>query len=759
MPNVPVIIRTPATEFIIPQLELEQFSLYSSYLVRKRGRWTGEMDQLGAEMERCVLELGLPLASLQAIAGAGLVEVSIPFQAEEIGWATRILPWEFVLTAATKRYRSRPLLVTRHLAVPAPPVQRTPAKLLFVQNGGIGGYEFDEERKLVESSLDITKLEASVNPTRDELRNRMIADAPDVVHLSGVDLHQGRALLEKDPGSEDREWDGLYLTDATGTPDPVHAQDLAEILGPAQSPSRPLLVSCNFYHSAARIAAMIVANGAGAAIGFQDEFDDGLAERFFGRLYSLWQAFEWDLLAAFQETMGRMSGAQLRGTGIVLWSANPLIRQPRKSISVELKKKRSADQKRPIEQFGTGDGTVVPPSAPGGAPALRGTGTGRAVSLGAPATPTPSGTGTGSLRDLFAVSIKPPRQVNYSLLHNREQLFETFTITKLRPGFVQGISVRVELYVGTETFPYRASVDLIGETTSVDLVGTIHVPLLSRFLRSNHEAVNTSLYVEVTYAGQDLKRETFPVSLLAIDEWKFDPNDDSRWLASFVLPRDPAVLKIVAAAQRYVTALRDDIGAGFDGYQSVDPDADDPDAAVDLQVRALWSALIQDYTLTYINPPPTFTENSQRLRSPSDVIEARHGTCIDLALLLAACLEFVEIYPVIFVLKDHAFPGYWRSSEAHDDFLHAQAAMSAGAFAAAQQKRSLDEYDEVMQLVNQGDLVPLETVWLTQRKSFQEAVDAGMENLINRSDFGALLDVRRARDAGVTPLPLTGGAE
>jgi hypothetical protein len=58
----------------------------------------------------------------------------------------------------------------------------------------------------------------------------------------------------------------------------------------------------------------------------------------------------------------------------------------------------------------------------------------------------------------------------------------------------------------------------------------------------------------------------------------------------------------------------------------------------------------------YINPPPTFTEKSQRLRTPSDIVMGKRGTCIDLTLLLAACLEYAEIYPVLFLLKDHAFP-------------------------------------------------------------------------------------------------------
>src|SRR6185503_1914918 len=61
--------------------------------------------------------------------------------------------------------------------------------------------------------------------------------------------------------------------------------------------------------------------------------------------------------------------------------------------------------------------------------------------------------------------------------------------------------------------------------------------------------------------------------------------------------------------------------------------------------------------------------DSQRLRTPSMIVKDRSGTCIDLALLLAACFELVDIYPVLFLLKDHAFPGYWRQDGFQQKFI------------------------------------------------------------------------------------------
>ena len=182
-------------------------------------------------------------------------------------------------------------------------------------------------------------------------------------------------------------------------------------------------------------------------------------------------------------------------------------------------------------------------------------------------------------------------------------------------------------------------------------------------------------------------------------------------------------------------ALRDDPSAGFDGYQSTDVEHPDRrDEGVDMQVRAIWAALSFDLPLNYINPPPVFTQGSQRLRTPSDVVNGKAGTCIDLALLFAACLEYVDIYPVLFVLTDHAFPGYWRNEQSYQDFLSMQKAPEGtedgyaqyDASALAQKKL---RFSEVRQWVRDGMLVPVETVWLTAHRGFAEAVDAGIENL------------------------------
>ena len=50
-------------------------------------------------------------------------------------------------------------------------------------------------------------------------------------------------------------------------------------------------------------------------------------------------------------------------------------------------------------------------------------------------------------------------------------------------------------------------------------------------------------------------------------------------------------MKIIGSARRYLIGIVDDPAAGFDGYQSVDDDAEDPTKGVDDQVRAIHERL------------------------------------------------------------------------------------------------------------------------------------------------------------------------
>jgi hypothetical protein len=699
-----------------------------THVVRNRARWikTPSLAKQQDTNARALLsQLGISDAERKAIADAGGVRVSIPFTDEQQGWEARILPWEFILSAATRDLRQGPLVVTRSLLQNHPPRPAAYRRVLFVESApGVLGqdWDFEDELRLVQRYSKAEKFQRLESPTRKQLAAAVANFRPDIVHLAGFDSHQGLELV-KDPRA-DGVVDG-YLMASGASVEPVAAVDLAATL--VTGSSAPSLVFCNIWNSAARTAPLLVAAGVGATISFQDGIDDALAEIFLGSFYrSL--ARTSDLDTAFQEAWESMQAQpkSLRGSGIVLWHSGALRTRAKAAT-------RSTPSPREVK--------VLSPTA----------------------------VEAGQARELIAVTIEPELQFSYGLLHNDRDLFRRFVIRNLSDQRILGVDIFVELHANEGTYPYRQSVNL--DEPVVDLSRRVRIALTSHLARTVDEVMRTSLYVLVKWGDHEIFRETFPVTLAPVDQWT-DTDADRIFLPSFVFPRDRAVGSIIKNAEQFMTALRDDPTAGFDGYQAIDTKLANPAQHVDSQVQALWYSCIYKVPASYINPPPTYAVASQRIRTPSEIVSGGFGTCIDLAVMLASCLEAVEIYPVIFVLEDHAFPGYWRTDTAREAFARriASSAANPGTVSnaihgdGASAKRlpgavwcfDRTALTEIKRAIDHNQLVPLESVGLTGRWSLADAVTEARTYFDEdqQKRFLQMLDVKTARELGVTPLPL-----
>ncbi len=727
-----------------------------TYVLRSRERWKGD-DRAVAQHERSAIEtmhvFGLSDAQLKAIAAAGVVTVEMPFTSESEGWAGRVFPWEFVIASATRRFRSgRRISIVRHLDVrgrPSRPVRAPAPRVLFVQSqpGALASvYHLDPEAELVRHALGLDHDKAGVHwrviksPTLAELQQAVAAYRPELVHIAGCDNHQGVRLVREHGGARSRVWfrrgaddesmtasafletpelaiDGVLLRAEDGSVRITSPDELGAALTPGQH--EPYLVCLNTWNSAARTAPLLLAHGVLAAVGFQDAFDDALAEYFYEALYSNLRP-AWNLPAAFEHAWSALhSQPDLGpGTGIALWARAPLIAR------------------------------AQPVAA---APRLRAKGEG------------------------VQCRIKPKKELNYSVLHNHGPLFDEFELRNHLHPEKPLVHVLVELHCGSEQARYASA--LVIDGPRLPLIERIRIPLTASLMRSVSEAVQSSLFVEVRHEGRTVLKDTYPLRLLPVDQW-LDNAHSGQWLPSFVLPRDPAVEAAITAAQRYVRVIRDDPTAGFEGYQTADPADPESLDQVDLQVEAIWAALLHEWQLGYINPPPTYADtregvlplDSQRLRTPSAIRRASMGTCIDLALLFAACLELVDIYPVIFLLEGHALPGYWRHHDYQAQYRDVVDPGDAETVAEGDEHRNTTPgaqsvpwkvgksgYRELRKQIRAGRLVPLETVRLTEHASFREAMRAGIEALSEESDFDSVLDIVTARRPhNVTPLPILG---
>lgn len=758
---------------------MAQQALRWTYVLRSRQRWVREAkvrEQHQQEAGETLKALGLSAAQLRALGEASTLVVRVPYQHEALLWEGRIFPWEYVLAAATREQRRaaaegpRPLTVIRELQVQHEvegewrPVPRKavvfPAwkdmRVLFVNalpTELCERWTVEAELRNLAAALpaDVPPPRVLNYPSLEELVAELRARPPHLLHFAGMDSHQGlrelgtllgKTALVEAPESDladaprrvqlveelladsRRVLDGLLLRGAEGYPRLVHSQALARALAVGDTP--PYLTTLNVWNSAARLAPMLIAEGATrAALGFQDAFDDSLAEYALTQLLRHLFDSGFDLPAAFagvwQEV--RALPESVDATGVTLWL----------------------------------DGPVFVDAATRSAHAARGRALAQAAEVAAPA----------RVSAAVRCEIEPFPELNYAVLHNAQPLFKRFVLSCDKPAAAAPLDVEVAVHMGAEVARFQRRVKL--RQVREKLTDKIHVPLTAEVARSVHEAINTSLSVRVSQGDDVLYHDSHRLRLLPVDQWR-DNRRDGRWLPSFVLPRDPAVVRAVSQAQRYNRVLRDDPSAGFEGYQCVPDDAIDEEAlrGVDRQVEALWATLLHDWQLGYINPPPSYSGelDSQRLRVPSMVLADRAGTCIDLALLFAACLELVDIYPVIFLLDGHALPGWWRHRSFQEEYQRMGAtsynevveADAVGSSAANAQVVSWHagkaSWGEVRRWIRERKLVPIETVRLTEHCGFIEAIEAGVQALAERADYDSVLDIVTARQAQVTPLPL-----
>lgn len=711
--------------------ELQRQAIRWTHVVRNRARWIGTPSLAKQQDENArafLASLGIKGAQREQLALAGNVRVSILYTEEQHGWEARILPWEFLLSAGTRDLRTGSLVVSRSLLQERRAARRHAyRKVLFVESspGRLSqDWDFKDERRLVKqyAGKDAKQFELLESPTRAQLAAAAKKFHPDVVHLAGFDTHQGLELL-REPRAEDAP-DGYLLAGAGGV-EPVAAFDLATAV--TAGGSAPSLVFCNIWNSAARIAPLLIAAGVGSAIGFQDGIDDALAELFLGNFYRALGETQ-DLDVAFEEAWQSLltQPKPTRATGIVVWSGASET-APAAAVSTHA-------TSRVREQTAVSPETVEP----------------------------------GKALDLFAITVEPEPRFSYGLLHNNRDLFRRFLIRNLSAGPLAGVQVFVELHSNEGTYPYRQSFNI--DDTVLDLSPQVRIALTSDLARTLDEMLRTSLYVQINWGAHEIFRQTFPVTMAPVDQWA-DTDNDRVFLPSFIFPRDRAVTTVIKSAEHFVTTLRDDPTAGFDGYQSIDPELANPAQFVDSQVQALWYSVVYRVPVSYINPPPTYAVSSQRIRTPSEIVAGGFGTCIDLALMLASCLEAVEIHPVIFLLEDHAFPGYWRTEAGRDTFRRRVASSASdseggangrGDAATATRRPpppwcfSAPALSEIRRAIERRQLVPLESVGLTGRWSLADAVEEGRTYFEKKEEgrFLMMLDVVTAREAGVTPLPL-----
>ncbi|MDF2637960.1 MAG: helicase [Novosphingobium lindaniclasticum] len=257
------------------------------------------------------------------------------------------------------------------------------------------------------------------------------------------------------------------------------------------------------------------------------------------------------------------------------------------------------------------------------------------------------------------------------------------------------------------------------------------VALDASFLGNLSESIQGSATLRIEAGGEVLALSTFPVELLARNQWG-GVGSMGELLPAFVMPNDPAVDRILKAASDVLrrAGKRDAIN----GYE------DKSRTRTWELTSAIWSAVC-GLRLSYALPPASFERVGQKVRTPSAVLDGGMATCLDTSLLFAAALEQAGLNPLLILTGGHAFAGVWLQPIEFSTLTTEEAAAL---------RRRIDV----------KDLLVFETTLATNASppSFSQAENAALRLIAEDAadPFEVAIDVHRARMQKIRPLSVVG---
>lgn len=269
---------------------------------------------------------------------------------------------------------------------------------------------------------------------------------------------------------------------------------------------------------------------------------------------------------------------------------------------------------------------------------------------------------------------------------------------------------------------------------AVHHIRSLDLKLDPAFLAGINASRQAQLRIQVDAAGEKVVERIVELNLLPPSHWG-GVNAAPELLAAFVRPTDPSVDVILREASgKLAAAGRDD---AVDGYSKKTK------ARAWEIADAVWAALVS-HSIAYVLPPKSFERSGQQIRGPSEILSRKVGTCLDLTLLYASCLEQAGLNPVLVLTEGHAFVGVWLVDEDFSSLV-------------------IDDPQMLRKRVQLEEMVLVETTVLTGSNParFKQAVDVGAKLVAEdaTSTFELAIDVKRARSAKIRPLDLSGGAE
>ena len=316
--------------------------------------------------------------------------------------------------------------------------------------------------------------------------------------------------------------------------------------------------------------------------------------------------------------------------------------------------------------------------------------------------------------------------INFAMQQNKVSVIHRLSIENMTSEPFRDIQVLItaEPDFGNIT---PVAVEAIPANDSVCLQ-SFSLLLSANYFAQLTERMSGSLKIEIRSEAELIFTQTYPIDILAYDQWG-GINIFPEMLAAFITPNHAVLAPVI---KRAAAILEQWTGTpSLDEYQSRNPDR------VRKQMAAIYTALTEQQII-YSTVPASFEEHGQRVRLTDSILAQKLGTCLDMALLYASCLESIGLNALIVITKGHAFAGGWLVPETFPD-------------------ATIDDVSLLTKRTAEGiyDITLVETTCMSMgyNTGFDNAVKSADGKLSDSGNFILAIDVRRARHSGIRPIP------
>lgn len=330
----------------------------------------------------------------------------------------------------------------------------------------------------------------------------------------------------------------------------------------------------------------------------------------------------------------------------------------------------------------------------------------------------------GKFSEIKLININKQPYFNYSFCVNNYSFLEN-VVWQLEGKSLENVRIEITSQLGLfDVFEEHHDVMSVGNHSLQNIKFNYNLSFLKQLVERDIDVISIKIFSN----DELVFLTTFNLPVLPVDYFG-GLNTHPELLSSYVLANHPLIYQIKADAIKILE--KNKLTASFEGYQSQNKER------VLQMVSALYQAIV-NLQLVYSAMPASFETEGQRIRLIDQVIETKFGNCIDISLLFAACLEAVNLNPILVITRGHAFVGVWLEDQRFNDTVTYDATALTKRIALGIKEIGLIEATSLCK----GNLL-----------KFKDAMISAEAQMLQVHNFSMAIDIKNARSKGIRPSP------